>query len=91
MAQVKVRLMGTLRRVMGREEIELTIESSAEVAQVIQGLFDKLGGEAPIDLKNPIAETLILINGIEINNLGGLKTPIEDGDVLVLIPVTHGG
>ncbi|MBS7638775.1 hypothetical protein KEJ49_07870, partial [Candidatus Bathyarchaeota archaeon] len=33
----------------------------------------------------------ILINGVEVNNLEGLKTQVEDGDMLVIIPVTHGG
>ena len=35
--------------------------------------------------------TLILLNGVEINNIDGLSTPVMDGDTLVLLSVTHGG
>ncbi len=35
--------------------------------------------------------TLILVNGIEAHNLEGVKTIIEEGDELTLIPVIHGG
>lgn len=91
MARVKVMMMGTLRRMMGGGIIELTIKPPAEVAHVIHSLSEFLGGEALIDPKHLQAEALILINGVEINNLEGLKTQVEDGDMLVIIPVTHGG
>lgn len=91
MALVKVRLMGSLRRILGMGEVELTIEQPSEVALVIQRLSEKLGGRGIIDSKDPTVEALILINGVEIGNLEGLETPVDDGDVLVIIPVTHGG
>jgi len=34
---------------------------------------------------------LILRNGVEVGNLRGLDTALDDGDELVLISVTHGG
>jgi molybdopterin converting factor small subunit len=83
--------MGTLRRAIGREEFELSIEPP-EVAQVIHRLAEMLGrDDAPIDPENPGAEALILLNGVEISNLEGLRTPIEDGDMMVILPVAHGG
>ena len=33
----------------------------------------------------------ILVNGVKINNIKGMDTPLDDGDHIVLIPVTHGG
>jgi molybdopterin converting factor small subunit len=49
--------------------------------------------EATIDpeLNDPRPNLLILLNGAEISVLDGLKTKIQNGDRLVLIPVTHGG
>lgn len=83
--------MGTIGRITGLGNIELAIKPPAEVAQVIHSLSELHGGEALIDPKNLLEEALILINGVEINNLEGLKTQVEDGDMLVIIPVTHGG
>ncbi|MEM2883163.1 MAG: MoaD/ThiS family protein [Nitrososphaerales archaeon] len=37
------------------------------------------------------ANTLILINGIEISALNGDKTKLKEGDNITLIPVSHGG
>ncbi|MFX0092174.1 MAG: MoaD/ThiS family protein, partial [Candidatus Hodarchaeota archaeon] len=34
---------------------------------------------------------LILVNGKEISVLNGLETQVEDGDKIVLVPVSHGG
>ena len=41
--------------------------------------------------QSPTTNTLILLNGVEINNIKGIDTPLSDGDHIVLIPVTHGG
>ena len=91
MARVKVRVLGTLGRAIGREEFELAIDPP-EVAQVIHKLSEMLGrDEAPFDPENPGAEALILLNGVEIGNLEGLRTPVDDGDVMVILPVAHGG
>jgi molybdopterin converting factor small subunit len=91
LARVRVRLMGTLRRAIGREEFELSVEPP-EVAQVIHRLSEMLGqGGAQFDPENPGAEALILLNGVEISNLEGLRTQVEDGDMMVILPVAHGG
>ncbi len=92
MAQVKVRMMGTLSRRLSGGEVELSLEPPVEVGQAIRVLFERLGGgEALLDPESLSAEALILINGVEIANLEGLKTPVEDGDLLIILPVTHGG
>jgi molybdopterin converting factor small subunit len=43
------------------------------------------------DLEDPRPNTIILINGKEVSVLNGLKTKVEDGDKVVLIPVLHTG
>ncbi len=36
-------------------------------------------------------ETLLLRNEVDIGLLKGLDTPLEDGDLLVILPLVHGG
>ncbi|MEM4727922.1 MAG: MoaD/ThiS family protein [Candidatus Bathyarchaeia archaeon] len=91
MGRVKVIILGTLGKVVGGGNIELTIKPPIEVAHVIHSLSELQGGKALIDPKSLHSEALILINGVEISNLEGVKTQVEDGDTLVIIPVTHGG
>ena len=42
-------------------------------------------------LNSPIPNALIILNGIEVNNLQGLETQVKEEDKLVIISVTHGG
>lgn len=37
------------------------------------------------------ANTLVAVNGVEVSALNGEDTNLSDGDVVMLIPVSHGG
>ena len=36
-------------------------------------------------------DSMILYNGVDIGVTGGLGTTLKDGDVLILLPLVHGG
>lgn len=36
-------------------------------------------------------DSMILYNGVDSGVTGGLKTPLQDGDALILLPLVHGG
>lgn len=96
MVQIKVRMMGPLKEASGRTEEELTLDDGADISTVIRILVNEHGEEmknALLDpvLQNPLPNALVLLNGVEISNLLGLTTIVGDGDVLVLLSVTHGG
>jgi molybdopterin converting factor small subunit len=96
MVRVMVRMMGPLKETSGRDEEELTLKDGANVSSVIQRLIEEHGdelGSALLDpiIQNPLPNTLILLNGVEINNIQGLDTIVGDGDVLTLLSVTHSG
>jgi MoaD family protein len=97
MVRVNVRMMGPLREASGRSEEELNLTDIVDVSSAIRELVEEHGEafkEALLDplTKNPTTiKTLILLNGVEINNIKGIDTPLADGDHIVLIPVTHGG
>ena len=94
--RVRVRMMGPLREASGRSEEELNLTGDVDVSSVIRELVEEHGEafkEALLDplTQNPTIKTLILLNGVEINNIKGIDTTLFDGDHIVLIPVTHGG
>lgn len=96
MVQIKVRMMGLLKEASGRTEEELILDDGADISTVIRILVNEHGEEmknALLDpvLQNPLPNALVLLNGVEISNLLGLTTTVGDGDVLVLLSVTHGG
>jgi len=91
---VHVRLMGTFREAAGQSEIKL--ENCDTINKVIISLVEFIGDNFekviydPV-LHSPLPNALILLNGVEVNNLQGLKTQVKEGDNIVLLSVTHGG
>jgi molybdopterin converting factor small subunit len=95
MVKVTIKILGSLKELATHEEI-LEIPEGSDISRLLQKLINKHGSDlrnALLDpiLESPIPSNLILINGIEINNLDGLRTPINDGDNIILLSVIHGG
>ena len=93
--RVKVRLMGILSDTSGVSEIDLDIPENSNIATLLSELTKLYLGLHEV-LWDPVVESpepnvLILIDGVEINNLKGLKTDIAEDSVVVLLAVTHGG
>jgi hypothetical protein len=89
-------MMGALKEVSGISSEVLQFNGEVSVSVVIERLINLHGGAFEQSLLDPILENpqpnaLLLINGVEINNLQGLLTLIGDGDEFVLLSVTHGG
>ncbi|MCX8188549.1 MAG: MoaD/ThiS family protein [Nitrososphaeria archaeon] len=84
---MKVVFVGHLKRLFGKESIVLE-ELVEDIRTLIKYLnYLKLDENVIVDRSN----TLILVNGVEISALNGLDTKVNEGDVITLIPVTHGG
>lgn len=96
MVLVTVKMLGTLKKAWGMMEGTLFFPGAVDVADVVRRLIDEHCEKLektlldPV-LRSPLTNTLILLNGVEINNLEGLKTSVGDGDILTFLSVTHGG
>ncbi|NIU38399.1 MoaD family protein [Candidatus Bathyarchaeota archaeon] len=93
---VKVRLMGIFRVLSGKSQASLELEEPTIVKKAIQKLVEKSSPEfketlIDPELKDPRPNALILVNGKEISVLEGLKTEINEGDEIIIVPVSHGG
>lgn len=96
MVLVRVRMLGTLMEASAKGEEELIFQGEVDVTGILQRIIDEHGDiltELLFDkvLQSPLPKALILFNGVEINNLEGLRTTVGDGDTLTLLPITHGG
>ena len=94
--RVRVRMIGILRVASGRAEEELDLSNGSDVSSVVRRLVEEHGERFENALLDPIIgspapNALILLNGVEIGNIGGLSTTVQDGDTLVFLPVIHGG
>jgi len=93
---VEVKFLGVFRQFSGRNRVLLKLEKPATVRKAIEKLTEDLSPafkRALVDpeLEDPRPNALILVNGKEISVLHGLETEVEDGDEIVLVPVSHGG
>jgi molybdopterin converting factor small subunit len=92
--RVKIRLMGIVREA-GKKEITLDTPEDSTVRAVLQHLISK---NESLRLKiwdrevdSPSPNTLIMLDGVEINNLNGIETSIKPKQEIVLLSVVHGG
>jgi molybdopterin synthase sulfur carrier subunit len=93
---VRVLFFGTFRQASGIGELELELPKESNIGGVVEGLLSRVGERLRRELIDPLSGTplpnaLILLNGVEINNLDGLETEVRDGDTITLLPVVHGG
>ncbi len=95
MVEINVRMLGVAKDAAGRDQEAITIPECADVYEALCILIGIHGQPLRDALLDPVTgtpvATLILLNGVEIGNLQGLKTPLNHDDELVLLSVTHGG
>ena len=91
---LKVRMLGVLREA-GPKEQTINIREGATVDSVIRGMMVEDGRlEAALwdkEVDSPFPNALIMLDGVEVNNLEGLETRVNRGQELVLLSVVHGG
>jgi len=95
--EVKIRLIGILRGIAGKEELTIKLKENDTVNNLIQKLAKSLSEEfkstlIDSELNSPKPNALILLNGREISILPeGLETKVKNRDEIIIVPVTHGG
>lgn len=93
--RVKVRLLGVLREAGGSKEVSTDVPENTTVGSTIKQLIgDDENLKAALwddAVDSPIPNALIMLDGVEINNLQGTDTPIRPDQELVLLSVVHGG
>jgi molybdopterin converting factor small subunit len=86
--RVRVRLLGSLRQPGTAKETNYDMSQGAPVSSLIK----KIISEYPRleDVLDGVGN-LVMLNGVEIGNLEGLATILNEGAEVVFVPVTHGG
>jgi len=91
---LKIRMLGVLREA-GSKEQTIDINEGATVDSVIRDLIaqderlETVLWDKGVD--SPLPNALIMLDGVEVNNLDGLETSVKKGQELVLLSVVHGG
>ena len=91
--KVKVRAFGRLITNLGNEMV-VELKPNSKIGDLLSLLRQKTEAvqkEALIRFDRIEPELTILLNGQNIQTLNGLKTPVKDGDLILLLPPVHGG
>ena len=94
---VPVKLIGVLGSAAGNREIVLPAPNVLTVQELISSLLRTVGNRFFRDLlvdagtEDPRPNVIILLNDQDCNIFDGLKTQIEPGMKVTIIPVAHGG
>ncbi|TMI21856.1 MoaD/ThiS family protein [Candidatus Bathyarchaeota archaeon] len=94
---VPVKLIGVLGSAAGNREIMLPAPNALAVQELISMLLKTVGNTFFRDLlvdagtEDPRPNVIILLNDQDCNIFDGLRTQIEPGTKVTIIPVAHGG
>jgi len=94
---VKVKLIGVLASAAGWRELELDTPEQVTVSDLIAILLKKVDNRQFRDFLvdsgtgDPRPNVVILLNEQDCHVFSGLKTRVEKGTIVTIIPVAHGG
>jgi len=94
---VPVKLIGVLGSAAGNREIMLPVSTILTVQELISALLKTVGNKffrellVDVGTEDPRSNVIILLNDQDCNIFDALKTQIEPGTRVTIIPVAHGG
>lgn len=101
--KVRVRLFTRLREIAGRPEVILALNEDATLGDALEALAIKYGSEfrrylfqgeghvGPEGHVDPKPYLQFLVDGKNVEMMGGLKMRLKDGCLLAIIPPVGGG
>ena len=90
--RVRVVLEGPLARLAGDEELVLDVREGATLLEALRALCSlrpSLSVLFDTDTGDPRTNFLLLLNGRDVDVLGGLETKLSEGDELCIIPLVR--
>lgn len=88
---ILVKLIGVLSFFSGADSLKIEVDEESTIAVLLNSLCQKYKGDFREIVCSNRGEVLILINDVEVGVLDGWQSKLHDGDVVVLIPASHGG
>jgi MoaD family protein len=93
---IKVQTILYLKRLFGAPEIEISVQRRCTLQGCLEKLVNARGDELASHLFKPYSTEILphlrlMINGRDIAFLDGIKTELQDGDEVLILPPVSGG
>lgn len=82
---ITIKLLSGARKVIGKDQISIEVQR-IKVNEIL-AMLRSMSNSNIFNSNN----MLIAVNGVEISVLGSLDAQVNDGDVVSVVPVVHGG
>lgn len=91
--RIEVRFRGPLATQKGMESFHVDMEDDTNLRVTLQNLIEREDAvkDTWTDSERIDREAMILRNDADVGLTGGLETILEDGDIIVILPLVHGG
>lgn len=95
MLKVKVRAFARLRELLRGREIEVELSDGSTLTDLLSALVETYGKELKEYLFSESGDLrehfVIYINGVGVNEAGGVNRALREGDVVAILPPISGG
>jgi hypothetical protein len=93
--RLQIRLLGVLQELKGLKETFVDIPEKSTVGFAVREIIKDNTRLMELlwdnQVNSPSPNALLILDGIEVNNLNGIETVIEPDQELVILSVVHGG
>ncbi len=93
--RVKVKVFAKLRELVKNREIDVELKNGSTIIDLLTTLTETYGDELKSHLfsENGALKKhfTIYVNGVGVDELGGVKVVLKDGDVVAILPPISGG
>jgi molybdopterin synthase sulfur carrier subunit len=93
--EVEVRYYAMIREATGTRREVVDVPPKSSVGDLLEALVERYGGDFTRYVYTEEKEVRdylsFMLNGINVNSIKGLETPLKDGDVLSILPPVGGG
>ncbi len=94
--KVQVKLVGVLAGLAEKKDLSIELEGNIDVSNLVKKLAETCKDKfrrrfIDPELGDPRVNSIILVNGRDTEVLDGIQTKLNDGDLVTIISISHGG
>jgi molybdopterin converting factor small subunit len=94
--QVKVHYIGLIKAYTNTSQDEFSLSKSTLLSELLDKIAQDYGKQFVNEVYDPIKKEMktsfvVMVNGVLMDQLNGLNTPIKEGDTVILMSLVTGG